>query len=144
METVKDILERKGAVVRTIGRGDTVYEAVRRMDEFQVGALLVVEGGKLAGIITERDYARKVILKGKSSAATLVDEIMSHRVTHVGPGDTVERCMELMTERKIRHLPVLDHGKVAGMISMRDLMASRAAMNKFIFDRLNTPPGPGA
>lgn len=136
METVRDILERKGKEVRTISRSDTVFEAVRRMDEYQVGALLVMEGEKLAGIITERDYARKVILRGKTSAATLVDEIMSHRVTHVGPGDTAERCIAIMTERAVRHLPVVDHGKVIGMLSMRDLLVSRAAMNAFIAQQL--------
>jgi len=141
METVRDILDRKGHDIRTITRSDTVFEAVRRMDEFQVGALLVMEGEKLAGIVTERDYARKVILKGKSSAKTLVDEIMSHRVSHVGPGDTAEHCMALMTERNVRHLPVVDHGKVMGMVSMRDLLASRAAMNKFIFEQLKSAQG---
>ena len=141
METVRDILDRKGTVVRTVSPGDTVFEAVRRMDEFQVGALLVMEGEKLAGIITERDYARKVILKGRASASTLVGEIMSHRVTHVGPGETVERCMAIMTERNVRHLPVVDHGKVAGMLSMRDLLTSRTAMNTFISRQLNMPVG---
>jgi IMP dehydrogenase len=123
-------------VIRTITKSDTVFEAVRRMDEFQVGALLVMEGDKLAGIITERDYARKVILKGKASATTLVDEIMSHRVTHVRTEDTAEHCMTLMTERKVRHLPVMDHGKVIGMVSIRDLLVGHSAMNAFIAQQL--------
>ena len=142
METVRDILDRKGNDLRTITRGDTVFEAVRRMDEFQVGALVVMEGDKLAGIITERDYARKVILKGKSSATTPVDEIMSHRVTHVGPGDTAEHCMAVMTEKNVRHLPVVDCGKVIGMVSIRDLLVSRAAMNAYISRQLKLRDSP--
>lgn len=136
METVRDILNRKGSVIRAIGRGEMVLEAIRRMDEFHVGALLVMEGEKLVGIITERDYARKVILKGRSSATTPVGEIMSHRVVHVGVGDAVEHCVALMTERKVRHLPVLEQGKVVGVLSMRDLLSSRAEMNKFIADQM--------
>ncbi len=136
METALDILDRKGHHVYAISAEDTVYEAVRRMDELHIGALLVMEGGKLAGIVTERDYTRKIILKGRTSATTRVGEIMSHRVTHVKPQDTVDRCLALMTERKIRHLPVMDHGEVVGVLSMRDLMTSRAAMNQFILAQL--------
>ena len=137
METVRDVLARKGSEIRTIGPGETVFEAIRRMDEYQVGALMVVEGGKLVGIITERDYARKIILKGRESKRTLVEEIMSHRVTHVAPSDSVEHCVRTMTERHIRHLPVLEHHTLVGVLSMRDLLASRAAMNEFVMRQLN-------
>ncbi len=136
METAQDILDRKGHVVHSITADDTVFEAIRRMDELHVGALLVMEGEKMVGIITERDYARKVILKGRASATTRVAEIMSHRVSHVKTGDTVEHCLALMTERNVRHLPVMDHGRVVGLLSMRDLVAGRRAVNEFILAQL--------
>lgn len=136
METVRSVLARKGAVVWTIGADETVFEAIRRMDEYQVGALMVVEGERLVGIITERDYARKIILKGRESKRTLVGEIMSHRVTHVSPDDTVDHCVQTMTERHIRHLPVIEHHRLVGVLSMRDLLVSRAAMNEFVLRQL--------
>lgn len=123
-------------MVHSITEEDTVFEAIRRMDELHIGALMVMEGEKMVGIITERDYARKVILKGRASATTKVGEIMSHRVSHVRPGDTVEYCLALMTERNVRHLPVMDHGRVVGLLSMRDLVAGRREMNEFILARL--------
>ena len=137
METVKEILNRKGSVVWTIGPEETVFDAIRRMDEYRVGALMVVEGEKLVGIITERDYARKIILKGRESKHTRVGEIMTHRVTHVAPDDSVEHCVRMMTERHIRHLPVVEERKLVGILSMRDLLASRAAMNDFVMRQLN-------
>ena len=136
MQTVREVLSRKGPEIRTIGPGETVFEAIRLMDEYHVGALMVLEDGKLVGIITERDYARKIILKGRESKRTPVSEIMSHRVTHVSPDDTVEHCVQVMTDRHIRHLPVMEGHKLVGVLSMRDLLTSRAAMNEFVMSQL--------
>jgi CBS domain-containing protein len=136
METVREVLARKADTIRTIDPSETVFEAIRRMDEWHVGALMVMEGTKMVGIITERDYARKIILKGRESKTTRVGEIMSHRVTHVLPDDTVDHCVRLMMERHIRHLPVLDRHKLVGVLSMRDLLTSRAAMQAYLLHQL--------
>src|SRR5947209_7327119 len=114
MTTVGRVLEHKGADVWTIGPDASVYDAIAMMAEREVGALPVLEGDRLAGIISERDYARKVILKGRSSKDTQVRDIMTPGVVTVTPDDTIERCMDLMTEYHIRHLPVLRDGRLAG------------------------------
>src|SRR2546423_3811377 len=105
--TISEILRNKGTAVWSVSPNDTVFDAIQMMADKNVGALLVIEGGKLAGILSERDYTRKVALKGKSSKQTPVREILSERVIHVGPSHTVEECMRLMTEHRVRHLPVL-------------------------------------
>ena len=121
-ETAAQILARKGSQVWTIGPEASVYEAIELMDERGAGALLVLSGGRLVGMISERDYARKVILKGRSSRDTRVSEIMSTPATTVTPDDRAIDCLRLMTERRIRHLPVLDNGELAGVLSIGDLV----------------------
>jgi CBS domain-containing protein len=120
--TINEILSQKGTVVWTVPPDAMVFEAIQMMADKNVGALLVTEKGKLIGIISERDYTRKVALKGKSSKQTPVREITSGQIIHVQPDNTVEDCMRLMTEHRIRHLPVLDEGKIVGVISIGDLV----------------------
>lgn len=119
---IRQILNDKGTKVFHTGPDNTVYEAIEKMADKDIGALLVMEGERLRGIITERDYRNKVILKGRTSKTTPVKEIMSTDLYTVKPSDTVETCMALMTDRKFRHLPVLEDGKVAGVISIGDLV----------------------
>ena len=122
LDTLDSVLRFKGRQVWSIAPTATVYEAIAQMSERSVGALLVLSERRLAGIISERDYARKVILKDRSSKETEVREIMTDRVITASPGDTVEECMRLMTEHRIRHLPVLDGDKVVGIVSIGDLV----------------------
>jgi CBS domain-containing protein len=122
MINVRQLLEQKGRQVYSIAPGAAVLEAIRMMAERHVGALLVMEGVSLSGIVSERDYARKVILMGRSSADTPVRDIMSAPVITVQPEATVQTCMQIMTERRVRHLPVLDGGRVIGMVSIGDLV----------------------
>lgn len=122
MNTVRHILEIKGRDAWTITPEETVYEALRLMADKDVGALLVVEGETLVGIISERDYARKVILMGKTSKDTLVKEIMTSKLYIVHPDQTVEECMALMTNKRVRHLPVLEDEKIMGVISLGDVV----------------------
>ncbi len=120
--TISEILNYKGRQVFSISPEATVFDAIQMMADKNVGALLVTEAGKLVGIISERDYTRKVALKGKTSKQVAVREILSGQVIHVGLSSTVEECMRLMTEHRIRHLPVLDAGKIAGVVSIGDLV----------------------
>ena len=122
MRNVNQILEAKGARLITVPKEAPVLEVIRLMAEHHIGSVLVVQGGELVGIATERDYARKVILQGRSSADTPVAQVMSSPVVTVLPTDTVQTCMGLMTERKIRHLPVLENGQLLGLISIGDLV----------------------
>jgi CBS domain-containing protein len=122
MRLVKHLLEGKGTAVYAIGPDKPVLEAIRTMADKYIGALLVMEGVNLLGIVSERDYARKVILKGRSSADTPVRDIMSAPVLTVAPGDTVSHCMKLVTDKRVRHLPVVETGKVVGMLSIGDLV----------------------
>jgi signal transduction histidine kinase/CBS domain-containing protein len=124
MVTVEDLLKSKGRQVYSTTPDATVYEALRRMAEKSVGALVVLENDKLVGIISERDYARKIILKGKFSKDTLVREIMATGVVSISPGETAEACMALMTDRLIRHMPVLENGRLVGLISIGDVVKS--------------------
>jgi len=122
MIKVQDLLGRKVSAVYHVTPDDPVLAAIQLMAEKSVGALLVMQGEKLVGVVSERDYARKVILKGRHSAETPVWQIMSSPVTTVRPEDTVNTCMMLMTEGKFRHLPVVDHGTVIGVLSIGDLL----------------------
>jgi len=120
--SISEILSYKGSSVWSISPSATVYEAIQLMADKNVGAVLVTEKDKLVGIISERDYTRKVVLKGKSSRTTAVKEILSRQVIHVTPSQTVEECMRLMTDHHIRHLPVLDGQKIVGLVSIGDLV----------------------
>jgi CBS domain-containing protein len=122
MISVRQLLDRKGRQVFSIAPEAAVLDAIRLMAERHVGALLVMQGETLRGIVSERDYARKVILMGRSSADTPVRDIMSAPVVTVQPETTVERCMQIMTDQRVRHLPVIEGGHVVGMVSIGDLV----------------------
>lgn len=120
--TIREILSHKGGTTWTISPDTTVFEAIEMMAEKNIGALLVTRDNKLAGIISERDYTRKVALKGRSSKDTRVNEILSGSVVSVTPDHTVEQCLRLMTENRVRHLPVLEGNQILGVISIGDLV----------------------
>jgi len=122
MKLIRHLLDAKGRDVMSIGPDQSVLDAIMKMAEKGIGALMVLDGGTLAGIVTERDYARKVILKGRSSSDTQVRDIMTAKVATVVSDDTVSNCMNTMTEMRIRHLPVVDNGEISGMISIGDLV----------------------
>ena len=122
MKSVRQLLQAKGREVYSITPEARVFDALKLMADKDVGALVVQEGGKLAGILSERDYARKVILEGKSSHDITVRDIMTGKVITVGPDQTVEDCMALMTGKRIRHLPVIEGGRLAGLLSIGDLV----------------------
>ncbi|PJH76288.1 MAG: histidine kinase [Anaerolineae bacterium CG_4_9_14_0_8_um_filter_58_9] len=124
MKTVEDILKEKGRQVWGISPHATILEALRLMAEKDVGALVVVEDDQIMGIISERDYARKIALRGKSSVNTPVKEIMTNKVYYVSPKATIQECLALITQQSIRHLPVLENGKLVGLISIGDVVKS--------------------
>ncbi len=136
MKLIKYILDSKGNDVWAIGSNDSVFEAIKMMAEKKVGALLVIDGKKLSGIVSERDYARKVILQGKSSEKTPVKDIMTANVISADPTQTVEECMELMTDHRIRHLPVLDGKKIVGVLSIGDLVKAIIDEQQFTIKEL--------
>lgn len=122
MHNVQQILDQKGRRIISAAPDASVREVISLMAEHNISAVLIMKGSELLGIITERDYARKVILQGRTSADTPVSEIMTSQVISVSPGETAQKCMSLMTEKKCRHLPVLDKGEVVGMVSIGDLV----------------------
>jgi CBS domain-containing protein len=136
-DPVRLVLDRKGWDVWSIGPSDSVYDAIARMAEKGVGALVVLDGDALAGIISERDYARKVILQHRSSRETPVGEIMTRDVLTVSPDKTVDDCMQLMTARHVRHLPVVEGGRVRGMISIGDLVRWVISAQKQTIEQLS-------
>ncbi len=137
MATVAQILASKpDRTVHTIAPAATVFEAVKLMAEKNVGALVVVEDGKVVGVVTERDYARKVALRARSSKDTPVRDVMTADVMYVPPGRTSEECMALMTENRFRHLPVLEQGRLVGLVSIGDLVKDVISEQKFIIEQL--------
>jgi CBS domain-containing protein len=136
MGKVRNILQTKGTTIFGVEPQDTVYYALELMCEKNVGALLVLDKGRFVGIFTERDYARKVILKGKASKETLVGEIMTENVMTVSPDTGIEECMKIMTASYIRHLPVLENGELKGLVSIGDLVKYIIDEQKFIIENL--------
>jgi len=137
MTTVAQILQSKpNRNVHCVPPTATVLDAVKQMAEHRIGALLVVEDEKIVGIVTERDYARKVVLKGRSSDVTPVRDIMTSPVMYVSPGHTNEQCMALMTENRLRHLPVMEQDRLVGLLSIGDLVKDIISEQKFIIEQL--------
>lgn len=136
MYIVRELLETKGYDVWTISPESTVYDALALMAEKNVGALLVMDGERLVGIFSERDYSRKVILRGKSSRTVPIHEIMTEKVYYVQPGDSVEGCMALMTKQRIRHLPVLENEQVIGVISIGDVVKAYISQQADVIEHL--------
>ncbi|GMR03085.1 MAG: CBS domain-containing protein [Acidimicrobiia bacterium] len=135
-KTVANIIDTKGRDVWSIEANTSVYEALEEMADKNVGALVVTSDGELAGILSERDYARKVILLSRGSKDTLVSEIMTPDPVTVSKSDTVAACMQLMTDKRIRHLPVIDDGDVIGVISIGDVVRAVIDEQKFMIDQL--------
>ena len=137
MTTVRQLLDQKGRHVSAIHPDATVFDAVKKMAEKDVGSLMVMDGENVLGIITERHYARNVILKGKTSPATPVRDIMERHVVVARLDHTVERCMALMSDKRVRHLPVLDRERLAGIVSIGDLVKSVTDDQKFMIDQFD-------
>jgi len=136
MNTLNQLLQSKSREVWSIGPDASVYDAIHLMAEKGIGALVVLQDESLVGIISERDYARQVVLKDRSSKETLVKDIMSGKVIYADPDQTVDECLAVMTEKRIRHLPVMDGGQMVGLISMGDLVKTIIAEQKVTIDQL--------
>lgn len=137
MKTVAQILKSKpDQIIHTVAPTASVFDAVKLMADKNIGALLVMQGERIAGIITERDYARKIILVGRTSKETPVSEIMTSEVMYVRPDQTSDECMALMTENRIRHLPVVENGTLIGLISIGDLVKDIISEQRFIIEQL--------
>ncbi len=138
MKTVKQLLDEKGREVWTVRPDSTVFDALKLMADKNIGAVVVTDDEGICGIMSERDYARKVILRGRSSRTTPVSEIMTERVLVVRPDQTVEECMALMTRKRLRHLPVVEDGKLVGIISIGDVVKAILSEQEFMIDQLET------
>ena len=136
MASVKQLLQGKGHDVWSIGPEVSVYDAIAKMAQEEVGALVVLEGESLVGLVSERDYARKVVLQGRSSRDTKIKDIMTTRVAYARPDQSVEDCMAMMTEKHIRHLPVMDGDKLLGVISIGDLVKYIIEEQKHVIEQL--------
>ncbi len=136
MKSARQLLDAKGSDVWSVHPDAAVYDAIEMMADKGVGALMVLDGGALVGVISERDYARKVILRGRSSKDTAVKEIMTARVIYARPDQTVEDCMGLMTDKRIRHLPIVDGEELLGVVSIGDLVKSMLAEQQFVIQQL--------
>ena len=136
MNTVAQLLNSKGHSIHSIGPDNSVLEAIKLMAQLKIGALIVLDNNAMVGIITERDYARKVILQGKSSRNTPISDIMTTNSVCARLDQTIEECMAVITEKRVRHLPVLDNNQVVGIISIGDLVKSIIAEQQFIIEQL--------
>jgi CBS domain-containing protein len=136
MKTIQQLIDDKGSQVWSIGPDASVYDALVLMADKQIGALLVMDEGSMIGLISERDYARSVILRGRTSKETRVRDVMTKRVVCTKPDQTLEEAMALMTEKRVRHLPVIDNEQVVGLISIGDLIKSIISEHKFIIEQL--------
>ena len=134
--SVSQLLNKKGKEIHSISPDATVFDAIKLMSELGVGALLVMEGGRLSGIISERDYTRKVILKGKSSASTPVHEIMTKNIFCLSPEDNIDQCMALMNENQIRHLPIVENDQVVGVVTIMDVIKNILMEKDFIIEQM--------
>jgi CBS domain-containing protein len=132
----QQILEHKGQELHTVRPDDTVLDAIKVMAKEDVGAVLVVSGDALVGIFTERQYTRKVFLEGRASPTTLIRDVMETEILYVGPDQSAEDCMALMTEKRIRHLPILSDGRLLGIVSIGDLMRNIIEQRQFDIDHL--------
>jgi CBS domain-containing protein len=137
MISVRDILKAKDSKIQSIPPKATVYEALEKMSEKEIGALVVMENNKVVGIISERDYARKIILQGKTSKETLVKEVMSSKLFSVTPDTSVEEAMVLMTGKHVRHLPVFEKNNFVGIISIGDVVKSVISNKDFLINQLS-------
>lgn len=138
MQTVNDILRDKGHTVWSVRPTNTVLDALGVMAEHDIGAVLVMDGGKLVGVLSERDYARKVVLAGRSSRESQVQDVMSTHVVCVPPDRSVESCMSIMTHERLRHLPVVDHKRVVGIVSIGDLVKATIDEQEFTILQLKS------
>jgi CBS domain-containing protein len=138
MKTVRQLLETKGNRIYSVAPDTLIYDALLIMAEHRIGALLVMDGDQLAGIFSERDYAREVVLKGRTSKTSPVSEVMSTKLITVSCDHTVEECMNLMSGKRIRHLPVLEHGKVLGILSIGDLVQETINYQRFLINQLES------
>lgn len=136
MKTVRQVLETKGSTVYSVAPESLVYDALLVMAERQIGALVVMHRDQMVGIFSERDYAREVALKGKTSRTTTVGDIMSEDVTTVSLADTVDHCMNLISGRRVRHLPVIDNSQLVGLLSIGDLVKETIAYQEFLIQQL--------
>jgi len=136
MTTIKHVLDNKGHDVQSISPDASVFEALKAMAEHDIGSLAVLENDKLVGIITERHYSREIVIKGKTSSATRVRDIMSTRVVCARPEQSVEECMAIMTARAVRHLPVIEHERIVGIVSIGDMVKGVIGDQKFIIEQL--------
>lgn len=139
MKTIAQVLEGKAAPIATMEADRTVLDALRLLAEHGIGAVLVTDAGRLAGIFSERDYARRVVLEGKSSSTTTLREVMTSKLIHVTPVNTVDDAMQLMTDKRIRHLPVLDEaGTLVGVVSIGDMVKETIAYQQFLIRQLES------
>ena len=138
MITVGQLLDKKGNDIWSVSPDSSVFDAIKLMADKGIGALLVMDGDQVEGIMSERDYARKVILKGRSSKNTSVDSIMTKKVLFVGPDRTLSECMALMTDKRIRHLPVMDSDELIGIVSIGDIIKSIVSEQEFIIEQLES------
>lgn len=138
MKTVRQVLETKGSTIYSVSPESLVYDALLLMAEHHIGALVVMQRDKMVGIFSERDYAREVVIKGKTSKTTTVDDIMSVQLITVSPDDTVDHCMNLMSGKRIRHLPVLENDQLIGLLSIGDLVKETIAYQEFLIKQLES------
>ncbi|MGW8180599.1 MAG: CBS domain-containing protein [bacterium] len=136
MKTVRDILYKKGLEIWSVAPTTPIFEALELMDKKNIGAVLVLDSGELVGVFSERDYARKVVLKGKSSKETPVGDAMTGPVTCVRPDQRIEECMALMTDKRVRHLPVIENNQLSAVISIGDVVEAIISEQEFIIDQL--------
>jgi len=138
MKTLRSVLESKGGEIYSVGPTASVFDALEEMSKRDVGALIVLDGGEVVGIFSERDYARKIILVGKSSRETPVSEIMTSRVVFARPDLTLEECLALMTDKRIRHLPVIQNDELIGVVSIGDLVKGIIDDQRFLISQLES------